>query len=817
MGSSPIGSTTFGPRHPAGPFASAGTMRRSPGRPCRSVPGPARAHPRSVILTRMADLQRCNDLPARCFPRGAVTLTGGPLLAALERSVETVLAHDADRLLAPYRREAGLPAVAEPYGDWESRGLDGHIGGHYLSALAHLDAATGRDDVQARLRRMLDGLKECQDAVGTGYLGGVPGGVALGEELRAGRIDAEPFALNGRWVPMYNLHKVLNGLLDAYVAAGQEDALDMARRFADWWMGISARLDDAQLEWILTAEFGGMNDAFFRLAAITGRDDLAAEGRRWSHRLLLDPLLAGEDRLNGLHANTQVPKAIGYARSGQDDLLGAAHTFWEEVVDDRTVAIGGHGVREHFHPKDDFRPMVLDPLGPESCNTFGMLTLTDLFRDASPSLELVEFAERAILNHALTAQHPGHGGFVYFSPLRPAHYRVYSSHGESMWCCVGSGLEGHCRYDRFLFSRDGDSPRVEIYEPAVLDWDGIRLEVRADLASSWRVEIDVTAAEPHERAVRLRIPGWADDATVTVDGNDVPVPAGPAELALERRWEGTSRIVLDLVPRLVAERLPDGSAWAAFRYGPFVLAHRDGADALDGAIATGKDAPHVALGPKRRMIETPAALGENPTASVAVDPSRAAATLTAWRLDGDEPVQVDLALEPYQGIQDERCTVYFPVGTDAAEVRETLARLDRDEQEDADVVDVVAPGEQQSEMDHGYVSDRSRIEWINAARWRMADGWFSYVLKPRAAGAHLVRVRTLVGLPEGAAGAVTRIGGEPATPAQQVERNVPLYGDIVEAVYPVTVGEDGVEVRFEAGPGGTTVGVVAVALMTPGE
>ncbi|WP_062290418.1 beta-L-arabinofuranosidase domain-containing protein [Demequina phytophila] len=768
----------------------------------------------------MGDFQRCNDPetaadrdPApRSFPRGTITLTGGPLQAALDRSVATVLAHDPDRLLAPYRREAGLPAVAEAYGDWESRGLDGHIGGHYLSALAHLYAATGREDIRARLRRMLDGFQECQDAVGTGYLGGTPRGVALGEELRAGTIEAEPFALNGRWVPMYNLHKVLNGLIDAYEVAVQPDALAMAERWAAWWLDISGHLTDARLETILIAEFGGMNDAFFRLAALTADPDLAArlhaEGRRWSHRLLLDPLLHHEDRLDGLHANTQVPKVVGYARSGDEDLVDAARSFWDHVVHERTVSIGGHGVREHFHPKDDFRAIVLDPLGPESCNTFNMLAITDLFRATSPDLELVEFAERAIYNHALTVQHPGHGGFVYFSPLRPAHYRVYSSHGESMWCCVGSGLEGHGRYDRFLFSRDGDSPRVEIYEPATLDWDGIRLDVRADLTASWRVEIDVTAGESHRRIVRLRIPEWSDGATVTVAG--LAIEAGPGEHALDREWEGTTRIVLDLRPRLALEGLPDGSPWASLRYGPFVLAHRDGAEALEGAIATGEGAPHIALGPKRRMIETPALVGDE----LDIEVRGTTATLAAWRLDGDAPARVSLALEPYRGIHDERCTVYFPVGADAAAVRAMLADLDEAELEDASVVDVVAPGEQQSEMDHGYASHASRIAWINARSWRMAEDWFSYVLKPRVAGPHLLRVRTLAGLPAGGDDAVVRIAGAVASPVRTEERDLPLYGDVLESVYEVDAPLDGLEVRFEAGPGGATAGVVAVALMT---
>src|SRR2546426_26629 len=78
------------------------------------------------------------------FPAGEVhLLPGSPFASALEANRTYLLALDPDRLLAPFRREAGLPKKAESYGDWESIGLDGHTAGHYLSALSTMIVATG--------------------------------------------------------------------------------------------------------------------------------------------------------------------------------------------------------------------------------------------------------------------------------------------------------------------------------------------------------------------------------------------------------------------------------------------------------------------------------------------------------------------------------------------------------------------------------------------------------------------------------------------------------------------------------------------------
>ncbi|MFN3925476.1 MAG: beta-L-arabinofuranosidase domain-containing protein, partial [Pseudarthrobacter sp.] len=414
------------------------------------------------------------QLPPSSFPLDRIRLLPGQFKTAQDVDVRYVLELDADRLCAPYLQEAGLETAAEPYGGWESDGMGGHIGGHYLTACARLFAATGDVRLLERVQYVVEVLEQCQAAAGNGYLGGVPGGRRLGEELAAGNIDADLFTLNGRWVPLYNLHKTFAGLLDAYTYTRSEKALTVLTRLADWWLTVSRHLDDDSFEEVLSTEFGGMNDTWTSLARLTGRADYLREARRFSHQALLDPLAAGDDRLDGLHANTQIPKVVGYERfaqaTGDAHYFKASDHFWDVVTRQRTVSIGGNSVREHFHPSRDFTPMVLDVQGPETCNTYNMLKLAKLRFERTGEPAAVEFYERATFNHILSSQHPERGGFVYFTPMRPTHYRVYSKVHESMWCCVGSGMENHASYGELIYSHSGDTLAVNLYIPSTLDW-----------------------------------------------------------------------------------------------------------------------------------------------------------------------------------------------------------------------------------------------------------------------------------------------------------------------------------------------------------
>ena len=246
-----------------------------------------------------------------------------------------MLALDPDRLLAPFRREAGLEPPKPSYENWESGGLDGHTAGHYLSALADM-IASGNDTKEGELHRrldyMVDELELCQKAFGDGYVGGVPGSRELWKQVAAGHIEA----LNQKWVPWYNLHKTFAGLRDACLVAGNRKARDVLVRFGDWCERVTAGLSDAQMQRMLGNEHGGMNEVLADIYAITGDQKYLTLARRFCHRAVLDPLEHEEDRLTGLHANTQIPKVIGLERiatlAGDQDADIGARFFWETVV-----------------------------------------------------------------------------------------------------------------------------------------------------------------------------------------------------------------------------------------------------------------------------------------------------------------------------------------------------------------------------------------------------------------------------------------------------------------------------------------------------
>lgn len=685
--------------------------------------------------------------PPSSFPLSSVRLLPSDFKAAQDTSIRYVLALDADRLCAPYRREAGLTTTAAAYGGWESDGMGGHIGGHYLSACAQLFAATGDARLLERLQYVLGVFEVCQATAGTGYLGGVPGGRRLGDELRAGEIDADIFTLNGRWVPLYNLHKTFAGLLDAYTYAGAESALRMLTRLADWWLTVSAGLDDALFEEVLATEFGGMNDTLTSLAQLTGREDYLREAKRFSHRALLEPLAAGRDRLDGLHANTQIPKVVGYERyaqaTGSQEHIRAADYFWHTVTRQRTVSIGGNSVREHFHPSRDFTPMIQDVQGPETCNTYNMLKLAKLRFERNGDPAAVAFYERATFNHILSSQHPERGGFVYFTPMRPSHYRVYSTVHESMWCCVGSGLENHARYGELIYSHSGGNLAVNLYIASELDWAerGVTVRMETDFPYSDTVRVVVTADSPTAFTLQLRRPGWATAMEISVHdvaGGRLHAQAVEGDAGFVHRvWEGTTTVSVRLQADITAEALPDGSPWVSFLYGPVVLAAREGGAGVESFEAPDERMGHVASGPQDPLAGTPVVVAADPVAAVELS-ERAALTaeLTAVR-DG---ATVRRKLEPFAGIHDERYTVYWPTGAPAGVRAAELAAADAAADTRGGVIDAVTAGEQQPESDHFFAGEATRAGGQDGVHWRSATGWFSYVLRDPSGRAASIRV-----------------------------------------------------------------------------
>ncbi|WUR11368.1 glycoside hydrolase family 127 protein [[Empedobacter] haloabium] len=687
---------------------------------------------------------------AELFPLRDVRLTDGPFLQAQQTDLRYLLALDAERLLAPFRREAGLALVKPSYGNWESSGLDGHMGGHYLSALALMAASTGDARVRERLDYFVAELKKCQAA--DGYLGGIPGGRAAWGEIAQGKLHADNFSVNGKWVPWYNLHKTFAGLRDAWQYAGNEDARAMLVKLSDWALALTARLSDEQMQAMLRSEHGGMNEVLADVARLTGDIKYLHLARRFSHQAILQPLAAGEDRLTGLHANTQIPKVIGFERIGQatgePQWDAAARTFWQTVVEKRSVAIGGNSVKEHFHDSASFAPMVDEVEGPETCNTYNMLKLTALLFERRPSRRYGDYYERALYNHILASQRPGSGGFVYFTPMRPNHYRVYSQVDEGMWCCVGSGIESHARHGEFIYAHDGDDLYVNLYIPSTLDWraKGVRIEQSTQFPD--RASSRLTVRGNATLNLKLRYPGWVKPGALRLKVNGKPVKAVAGEdgyVRIARAWRDgdTVDVALPMTTRL--EQLPDRSNHYAVLHGPIVLAAKTAPFAHEtlNVFADGSRMGHIAQGPTCPQEAAPLFVSDTRDFLHRFKPVPGQPlTFTAPGLI-QGPNAAGLRLIPFFRLHDARYMLYWQHSTPAG-AAELRARTAQGEAERIALarrtIDQVAPGEQQPESDHGFQGEGADAGINGGRHWRHASGWFSYRLNDKAGEGRVLRL-----------------------------------------------------------------------------
>lgn len=679
--------------------------------------------------------------PLESFPLAAVRLLPGPFYQAQQTDKDYILALDPDRLLAPFQLAAGITPEAKRYPNWEDTGLDGHIGGHYLSALAYMYAATGEQVLLDRLTYMVQHLAQCQQKLGTGYVGGIPGGPAMWQKIAHGDIRAGNFSLNDKWVPLYNLHKLFAGLRDAYQVAGLAQAKDVLMGLADWWMTMTADLTDEQLQTLLISEHGGMNEVLADVAAMTGEEKYLTMAVRLSHHIILEPLLQHHDVLTGLHANTQIPKVIGFEAIGRmrgdTSWQQAAAFFWQTVVENRTVAIGGNSVREHFNPTDDFSSMITSNQGPETCNTYNMLRLTkDLFL-VHPQRRYMDYYERALYNHILSSQHP-EGGFVYFTPMRPRHYRVYSQPQQSFWCCVGSGLENHGKYGEMIYAHTDKDLYINLFIASTLQWpaQGLQLEQNTQFPYNASSVIKLTLQKARAFSIHIRYPAWvtAGTMTLTVNGKPQKLTIDPqGYITLHRRWKNGDVINITTPMHAELERLPADSTWGCFVYGPMVLAAATDTTDLKGLHADASRMGHVADGLWYPMEDAPM-LVQPPNRSLASTLQPTGEASLTFTLPPNEifPSRYNhLKLIPFFTLHDARYMIYWPLTTPAGMEAARQAMHAREEKLlalEARTIDQVAAGEQQPETEHHFQGEETTIGSTHGVSWRATTAWFSYEL-----------------------------------------------------------------------------------------
>lgn len=514
------------------------------------------------------------------FDLAEVKLLGGPFKHATDLNAQSLLNYQPDRMLANFRKAAGLEPKAEHFGGWEAQTISGHTLGHYLSACALMYRTTGDQRFLDRVNYIVDELALCQEADGSGFLGAFPDGKKiLTEEVAKGDIRSQGFDLNGIWVPFYNQHKTMAGLRDAYHLCGNEKALTVNQKLADWIGTIVSGLNEEQIQNILNCEHGGINETLADLYADTGEERYLALSRVFHHKEILEPLADGQDILPNKHANTQVPKLIGLARRYELTLdqrdLAAASFFWDRVAHHHSYVTGGNSNHEYFGRPDQLRNRLSNETT-ETCNVYNMLKLSDHLFQIEAQAKVGDFYERALFNQILSSQHPGDGRVIYNLSLEMGGTKEYQD-PEWFTCCIGTGMENHSKYGGAIYYHNDQELFVNQFIASELTWEekGLKLKQETTFPDQQGATLVFSVSEPTALTLRIRYPYWADKngVSVQVNGKTQKITETPGSfIAIRRYWEDGDKVTLKMPFTLRLETMPDDTDRVAVMYGPLVLA-----------------------------------------------------------------------------------------------------------------------------------------------------------------------------------------------------------------------------------------------------
>ncbi len=727
----------------------------------------------SLMLALPEMSQAQSSIYPEHFDLSEITLLDSPLKQAMETNDALLLEYDADRLMTPFIRQAGLDSdSSSKYYGWSSShpsfsnwaltswSLEGHVGGHYLTALALAYAASDDETTKAsmkeRLDYCLDILKDCQDAYDTntsglyGFLGGQPiNSVWTG--LYSG--STTTYNTYGSWVPFYCEHKVLAGLRDAWIYTDSEVAKELFTKMCDWSVNVVSNLTESQMQAVLDWEHGGMNEVLADAYRLLGDEKYLEAAKTYSHQTMVSGMQTlSTTFLDGKHANTQVPKYIGFERiyqesSSETTYQTAAHNFWHDVAENRTVCIGGNSVSEHFLSATAASNYISNLDGPESCNTNNMLKLSEMLFDETHSAEYADFYEQAMWNHILSTQDPQTGGYVYFTTLRPQGYRIYSTVNSAMWCCVGTGMENHSKYGHFVYTHSADNSvlYVNLFTASELASDNFALKQETEFPYEETSTITINQAGTYTLAIRH--PHWVtEEYAISVNGEaqTTSVTEGTASyVEINRTWAAGDVVEVSLPMELRYEECPNLSDYIAFKYGPILLAAQTTAQSEEEAAETGltyEELQNEYAG-DGRMDHAPGSMAKGLNVSTSAlligerDSvlSRITATDEALTFDIATTNWDTLQLVPFYTIHHARYQCYWYQQTEENYLASSLMA---DEIAAAKIesrtIDFVATGEQQSEAGHlANYSDDSTSGMYNDEYYRDAQssGYFEYTLE----------------------------------------------------------------------------------------
>ncbi|RYC61859.1 hypothetical protein CHU98_g4360 [Xylaria longipes] len=528
------------------------------------------------------------------FDLSQVQLTDSRWLDNQNRTLTYIKWVDLERLLYVFRSNHRVSTKgASSNGGWDDPTFPfrSHMQGHFLTGWAQCWATLQDTTCRDRATYFVAELAKCQAnngdaAFAAGYLSGFPeSDFTL---LETGKLT------NGN-VPYYVIHKTMAGLLDVWRHIGDANARAVLLSLAGWVNQRTAKLSTSQMQSVMNTEFGGMNDVLAEIYYWTGDSQWLTVAQRFDHAAVFDPLASNQDQLNGLHANTQVPKWIGatreYKQTGTSRYLDIARNAWDITVNHHSYAIGGNSQSEHFHASDAIAGYLTNDTA-EGCNTYNMLKLTRELWATSPSANYFDFYERALLNHLLGQQTPSdsHGHITYFTPLNAGSTRgvgpawgggTWSTDYSSFWCCQGTGVETNTKLMDSVYGYDASSLYVNLFTPSKLTWYQRGVTVTQTTTFPVGDTTTLTVGGSGAWSVKIRIPSWTSGATISVNGQQQSITTTSGSYAtISRTWKSGDTVTVKLPMGLRLITANDNKNLAAVAYGPTVLSGNYGSNTL---------------------------------------------------------------------------------------------------------------------------------------------------------------------------------------------------------------------------------------------
>ena len=713
----------------------------------------------------------------RAFSLRNVRMKDAYLINAFEKEVMYLTAFDTDKLLAGFRETAGVDMRGVTrYEGWESMLIGGHTLGHYMTACVRSCESANckeedRQELLEILKRLIDGLKECQEAGKTGFLFGAVIQDKNNVELQFDYVEENKTnIITQAWVPWYTMHKLFEGLVstammdvDGLLAEEMKGTtVAVMSKLADWVYGRTSSWSEDTHRTVLGIEYGGMNDCLYDVYAITGKKEHLEAAHAFDQTELFERVLragAGDNVLNNHHANTTIPKFLGalnrYMVVGDAKYLEYVTHFWDLVTQHHTYITGGNSEWEHFG-EDRILDKERTNCNCETCNVYNMQKMTRKLFMITGDVKYADWFENTYINSILSSQNPETGMTTYFQPMASGFYKVYGERFNKFWCCTGTGMENFAKLQEGFYFTKENALVVNQYVASAVEFGGVTVTQEADIPRSEQVVFRLDKA--FDGKLLFRLPYWlAGKATITVNGNayDYSVVNGSETAEPDSRkstgnvregyavaegpFEADTEVVLTLPMKVTAYNLPDGPNTYGFKYGPVVLSALLGTgDMVDTTTGV-----NVTI-PSERIIET----AYIPSGSEKIRVTEGSVAEYMSRIEEQlvrqgetlsfvlKGTDATLTFVPHFSQHKERYGIYFKFAEKNASGEEGFDKT-------ADRIDTVQPGYGQYENDrlHNMTEQGTGSVGTTAggtSRYAKAGGSFTYTMEVNREGTALL-------------------------------------------------------------------------------